>query len=427
MRRRASRVLSACCFLPLCRCGRDCPNVQVPKVYAWIRLDDHALRCIRVKSRAPVDLLEGLATTRSIRRYTDDPVDSRRPPVDPVARRSSTVGFESSAVPVPRVARRPGRRRGEVAARRRHSAPAGTPNGKPTATARAASPTRCSATSIASNRFRSCPRLPRPVPRPEPDGRRIGLSGLSEPAARSTGATDTAERSRCGTSASKTNSASCSTIPDHVGALGVHHARRSGGQPRPAATQAARATSSSTIGGATQRRGPRTPTRDRRSSFAAMPSSPASTPAPRAPRSRFATSTSGEVVAAGRGAAPGRHPAVQRTGSTAPGGRIRDGLGRQSGAPTVDGDRRRWPTARHGGARRRRSARPPGQALERHRIGRRRRVADRPARARRRRGPSAIGSVPVAAFTITKLSWLHRTAPERVGVAWPGCCSRTTT
>ena len=34
-----------------------------------------ALRCIRVKSRAPLDLLEGLATTRSIRRYTDDPVD----------------------------------------------------------------------------------------------------------------------------------------------------------------------------------------------------------------------------------------------------------------------------------------------------------------------------------------------------------------
>jgi len=34
-----------------------------------------ALRCIGVKSRAPVELLEGLATTRSIRRYTDDPVD----------------------------------------------------------------------------------------------------------------------------------------------------------------------------------------------------------------------------------------------------------------------------------------------------------------------------------------------------------------
>jgi nitroreductase len=35
----------------------------------------HALRCIRVNSRAPLELLEGLATTRSIRRYTDDPVD----------------------------------------------------------------------------------------------------------------------------------------------------------------------------------------------------------------------------------------------------------------------------------------------------------------------------------------------------------------
>ena len=33
-----------------------------------------ALRCRCVNSRAPIDLLDGLATTRSIRRYTDDPV-----------------------------------------------------------------------------------------------------------------------------------------------------------------------------------------------------------------------------------------------------------------------------------------------------------------------------------------------------------------
>lgn len=34
-----------------------------------------ALRCFCVKSRARLDILDALATTRSIRRYTDDPVD----------------------------------------------------------------------------------------------------------------------------------------------------------------------------------------------------------------------------------------------------------------------------------------------------------------------------------------------------------------
>jgi nitroreductase len=38
-------------------------------------LPDQALRCIRVNSGEPIDLLEGLATTRSIRRYTDDPIE----------------------------------------------------------------------------------------------------------------------------------------------------------------------------------------------------------------------------------------------------------------------------------------------------------------------------------------------------------------
>jgi nitroreductase len=36
---------------------------------------DQALRCSRVNSREPIGLLDGLATTRSIRRYTTDPVD----------------------------------------------------------------------------------------------------------------------------------------------------------------------------------------------------------------------------------------------------------------------------------------------------------------------------------------------------------------
>ena len=40
------------------------------------------------------------------------------------------------------------------------------------------------------------------------------------------------------------------------------------------------------------------------------------------------------------------------------------------------------------------------------------RVAGQAARRARRRGPTACGSVPVAAFTITKLSWLHRSEPD---------------
>ena len=38
----------------------------------------------------------------------------------------------------------------------------------------------------------------------------------------------------------------------------------------------------------------------------------------------------------------------------------------------------------------------------------------------------AVGSVPVAALTVTKLSWLHRTHPD-AWAGWPRSCSRTTT
>ena len=38
---------------------------------------------------------------------------------------------------------------------------------------------------------------------------------------------------------------------------------------------------------------------------------------------------------------------------------------------------------------------------------------------------AACGSVPVASFTITKLSWLHRSEPS-TGSGSPRCCSRTT-
>ena len=49
------------------------------------------------------------------------------------------------------------------------------------------------------------------------------------------------------------------------------------------------------------------------------------------------------------------------------------------------GDRRGWPAARHGRARRRRSVGPSREALERHRIGSRRRLVDQAVRWWRRR------------------------------------------
>ena len=70
----------------------------------------------------------------------------------------------------------------------------------------------------------------------------------------------------------------------------------------------------------------------------------------------------------------------------------------------------------------RRRRRPAGEALERHRVGARRGLARRPARrAARPRGRTACGSVPVAAFTITKLSWLHRVGAATRGRAWRAC------
>ena len=53
-----------------------------------------------------------------------------------------------------------------------------------------------------------------------------------------------------------------------------------------------------------------------------------------------------------------------------------------------------------------------GEAVERHRERARRRLAVRPARGGRAAWAAAVGSVPVASFTVTKLSWLHRKEPE---------------
>ena len=54
----------------------------------------------------PISLLDGLATTRAIRRYTADPIPDEDLAAILLARRPGAIGFESSAVPVPRAARR---------------------------------------------------------------------------------------------------------------------------------------------------------------------------------------------------------------------------------------------------------------------------------------------------------------------------------
>ena len=76
--------------------------------------------------------------------------------------------------------------------------------------------------------------------------------------------------------------------------------------------------------------------------------------------------------------------------------------------------RGRRPAARHGRARRRRRGAAAGQAVERHRVGARRaagcstQLADGAAAW----ADGVRHACPVAAFTITKLSWLHRSEPE---------------
>ena len=54
----------------------------------------------------------------------------------------------------------------------------------------------------------------------------------------------------------------------------------------------------------------------------------------------------------------------------------------------------------------------PGEALERHRDRARRRLADQEARRRGRRGPTPSAASRSPRFTITKLSWLHRTEAD---------------
>ena len=77
------------------------------------------------------------------------------------------------------------------------------------------------------------------------------------------------------------------------------------------------------------------------------------------------------------------------------------------------------------GARRRGPA--AGQALERHRVGTRRRDAPRPpCRVGRRAGPPPAAASPSPSFTITKLHWLRRCEPETLRRdALPSCCRTT--
>ena len=66
----------------------------------------------------PISLLDGLATTRAIRRYTADPIPDDDLADDPLARRPRAVGLEPPAVPLPRAARRTNTRAAAGAARR---------------------------------------------------------------------------------------------------------------------------------------------------------------------------------------------------------------------------------------------------------------------------------------------------------------------
>ena len=74
----------------------------------------------------------------------------------------------------------------------------------------------------------------------------------------------------------------------------------------------------------------------------------------------------------------------------------------------------------------RRRGRPPGAAVERHPLGRRRRTGWWPSSADRRPGPRRVGSVPVASFTVTKLRLAGRARAGGRGPRSPRCACRTT-
>ena len=99
--------------------------------------------------------------------------------------------------------------------------------------------------------------------------------------------------------------------------------------------------------------------------------------------------------------------------------------------------RRRWPrrrrarrrrrgrgrraAARHGVPRRGRRGRPPGAAVERHPVRRRGRATWSPSSAAARPWADAVGIVPVASFTVTKLRWLAEHEPDNAARAAAVC------
>ena len=96
-----------------------------------------------------------------------------------------------------------------------------------------------------------------------------------------------------------------------------------------------------------------------------------------------------------------------------------------AGSPDVGGDLGGRTAARDGRDRRARHPRSASEALERHGDRPRRRLAHQEARRRGAAWADAVGTVPVPALTVTKLSWLHRSEPD----AWAGCggCACPTT
>ena len=97
------------------------------------------------------------------------------------------------------------------------------------------------------------------------------------------------------------------------------------------------------------------------------------------PRSRSATPTTAGSSPAGA-PAPGDAAAAVGAGPGGVVGGVRGSTGPRPDRRTWRADRRRRPAARARRPRRRRCRGPAGQALERHRVGRRRGVVDRPAR-----------------------------------------------
>ncbi len=138
-------------------------------------------------------------------------------------------------------------------------------------------------------------------------------------------------------------------------------------------------------------------------------------------------STPGVLVGSGRAPHPADHAAAQRAGPDGLVGGVRGGGHRGRGVrrQPAGRDRRGRPAARARRPRRRRRGAPPGEALERHRVGRRRREHSSTRLGRRRRGRRRAAACPSPASRSP--SWRGCGAPSpRCSLASPACCSPTT-